>query len=704
MNTRKKTGSTFLRWGAALTLSAAIWGGVCSCSDNVDESNMYSFTGNTVTSFLEKTPEFSSFSYILQKVKLSDKSESTLSAMLSARGNYTCFAPTNEAIQIYLDSIYNTTNYDLQNIPDSTASRIAKNCIIDNDVEEAYFTRNFSGTSLEKKTMEDRYVTLSYETRNNKAAIILNAMSQIIMPDNEVENGVVHGVDRVLSPSTAFIPTLIDQTSDLRVFSKLLKETGWDNKLLEFRDIEYEKLQPITTTKQDVGGTISAPAKRNSGYTVFVESDTLLYQKGWISEMPVYENGEITNWPTLLNDITNKLRTKRNAEVSAHGEYEGIYADDPDAGLTDKDNIVNQFVSYHLLPEAMTYDKIVVHYVELGYAWNYPDSKSINCFEYYETMSQNENQYRRLLKFTDGATTGGIRINRYVQEYNLEDFSEISVGDEGILVKSPGKIKNDALNGFFYYLDDVLYYDWDVPNVVLNERLRWDVSSLFPEFITNGIRRPSQSASKYVYIPQNYLARMSWIPETQYFYGPQFQGWNYQSDEHNIVGSYDLTLKLPPVPYTGTYELRYCVSTNPNRGMCQVYLGKDKNNLAAIGLPLDMRLDPSDVSIGWEADDPDDSSITDAIDKRMRLHGYMKPPMHDGAGRSGERVTSPMRAQTSYQRIRKILWTGTVKASDVLYLRLKTVLDNTNSMLVLDFIEWCPKSVYNNSEKPEDKW
>lgn len=113
MNTRKKTGRTFLRWGAALTLSAAIWGGVCSCSDNVDESNMYSFTGNTVTSFLEKTPEFSSFSYILQKVKLSDKSESTLSAMLSARGNYTCFAPTNEAIQIYLDSIYNTTNYDL---------------------------------------------------------------------------------------------------------------------------------------------------------------------------------------------------------------------------------------------------------------------------------------------------------------------------------------------------------------------------------------------------------------------------------------------------------------------------------------------------------------------------------------------------------------------------------------------------------------
>ncbi|MEG1729933.1 MAG: fasciclin domain-containing protein, partial [Bacteroidaceae bacterium] len=127
-----------------------------SCSDKIDDSNLYTFKGDVLTSYFEKNEEFSNFSFLLKKVKLSNYTKSTLSELLSTRGNYTCFAPTNEAIQIYLDSIYNTVGYDIQQIPDSTASSIAKNCIVDNGSANAYMIADFTIGALEKTTMNNR--------------------------------------------------------------------------------------------------------------------------------------------------------------------------------------------------------------------------------------------------------------------------------------------------------------------------------------------------------------------------------------------------------------------------------------------------------------------------------------------------------------------------------------------------------------------
>ena len=79
------------------------------CQDTVDQSDMYTFTGQTITSFLnDNADEYSDFAYILTRVQLSPRSSSTVADLLSARGNYTCFAPNNDAVRSYLDSIYQT--------------------------------------------------------------------------------------------------------------------------------------------------------------------------------------------------------------------------------------------------------------------------------------------------------------------------------------------------------------------------------------------------------------------------------------------------------------------------------------------------------------------------------------------------------------------------------------------------------------------
>ena len=64
-----------------------------SCKDNVDESNMYTFVGKLMADYVDEDESLSKFSYLTKRVKLSDNSESTVHDLLSARGNFTCFAP-----------------------------------------------------------------------------------------------------------------------------------------------------------------------------------------------------------------------------------------------------------------------------------------------------------------------------------------------------------------------------------------------------------------------------------------------------------------------------------------------------------------------------------------------------------------------------------------------------------------------------------
>lgn len=670
---------------AAMVLCVAFTTG---CQDNVDESDMYTFTGQTITSFLNNNPdEYSDFAYILGKVQLSPRSSSTIADLLSARGNYTCFAPSNEAVRHYLDSVYQTTGYDITLIPDSMAEYIARNSIIDNKNEEAYMSTAFQVGALERTNMDDRYITISYDTvSGGQTATYVNNYSRIVTFDQELTNGVVHSIDHVLELSTATLPALLSQTENTRIFAYLLQLTSWADSMQLYRDDDYEYNHPEYGYDQN-GDLALCPEHRYIGYTAFVETDQVFHDK-WGIDLPVVVNGIVTNIETILSQVARKC-----------AEYYPNTSDD----YKSQDNAVNQFVSYHLLPERIALDKLVIHYAEMGYSYRNPTQLTIDCFEYYETMGK----HRRLLKITEGSQTQGKRINRYVSKRNLKDYtySEADVEIKGVLINEENDGSNtNALNGFFFTLDDMLVYSDDVPNKVLNERLRFDIGSLLPELMTNGYRRIMSNVS--VHIPSGYFKNLDIASGSSYNYLSGYgTTWpDYQGDEHNVTGQYDMTLKLPPVPFEGTYEIRWAVPVFPSRGMAQLYLGTNKENLMPIGLPLDLRLYPDNPSIGWEAD-TEDEDHNDENDKAMRNHGYMKPPMHDGISNGGM-VTESLRNTTSYRqylRLRKIIWTGTIKPTDVLYLRIKSVLEDTSTQFVMDWMELVPKNVYNGVEA-EDKW
>ena len=230
---------------------------VVSCTEHIDESDLYTFTGEMMVDHFENNPEtFSSYLQVLGMVHPSKRSKSTMKELLDARGHYTCFAPTNKAIEEYMDSmltIGKVSSKDLAQLPDSVAEDIVFNSIIDNQIEEAYATTDFQPGALQRTNMNGRYVDISYsnDSVTGISLIYVNTNSLIITKDIEVENGYIHAIDKVLSPSTATVADLVETTPNTTIFGHFLKTTGWDLKLLEYKDKEYDLISGIIKTIEE---------------------------------------------------------------------------------------------------------------------------------------------------------------------------------------------------------------------------------------------------------------------------------------------------------------------------------------------------------------------------------------------------------------------------------------------------------------------
>ena len=169
-----------------------------------------------------------------------------------------------------------------------------------------------------------------------------------------------------------------------------------------------------------------------------------------------------------------------------------------------------------------------------------------------------------------------------------------------------------------------------------------------------------------------------------------------------------MTMKLPPVPKDGVYELRLGLSTNNRRGMCQVYWGTNKNALPAVGVPLDMRMTGTQTLVmsgqsfpsivGWEPDVKGDDDVNAEVDKKMRNNGYMKGPKYINYVGGNQLLRDRENA------LRKIVIKSEMKANETYYIQFKNVLDNLDTEFFMDYIEYCPKEVYDNPLIPEDIW
>ena len=198
----------------------------CGASSCVDDDpmaeNYYTFTGEMVTTYLEnRSNTFSEYITILKRAKLWD--------LLSTYGEFTCFAPTNDAINDYLRQQGLSS---LDQLDDATCDTLAWQHLI----KATYFTTDIGEGSLPTTNLNNRYLTFTCDTIDHVSHYFMNANSEMIARDDSVRNGVVHTLSRVLSSSSIFIGDAIIADSACTIFGQALELTGLNDTLSLFMD------------------------------------------------------------------------------------------------------------------------------------------------------------------------------------------------------------------------------------------------------------------------------------------------------------------------------------------------------------------------------------------------------------------------------------------------------------------------------------
>ena len=212
-----------------------------SCKEDIDESNLYTFTGETIEDYLtNRSDRFSSFNQILKRIGY-DK-------ILSAYGTYTCFAPNNEAIAHYIDSLYDDNKEHngmiargLDGLTDSLCNDIALFHLLNSKVMGVYM-----GNGMTIKTLLGRDINTATDTQSGN--VIISRSAIITSMDNELENGVLHEIDHVITRSNLMVAGEMETYKDkFSLFSLALKRTGLDEELSE---LERTGIKEVTNETQ----------------------------------------------------------------------------------------------------------------------------------------------------------------------------------------------------------------------------------------------------------------------------------------------------------------------------------------------------------------------------------------------------------------------------------------------------------------------
>ena len=632
----KKIKTWMLLIAVALVTNMAV-----SCNEEDLPDNYYTATEMTAAGFLQNDPaRFSEFTRILQRANFL--------STLATYGEYTLYAPTNEAVNNYLSA----NNYgSVEDIPQNVCDTIARTHIVKGGV---YFTADVSDGTLPLLNMDDRNITITCDSDvNNNNAIIyyVNKSAKMIERDDSVTNGVVHTIDHLLVSTSMLLPDLIKQDTTSTIFASALALTGVELNMRKVEDYSYtigrdsveEGLPEVFFGGEGEKWTkVKFVERRYFKYTAFVETDE------------TFEKAGIYN----INDLIAK----------AKAWYDNVFPED--AGKYDDDythpkNPLNRFVSYHILPFLVNYDQLVVSGQIKDY---YCDLSKADAEDYYETMAQG------CILRASGPKDGKVYLNRKRMDVLITP---------GVRVLSPtesGLNLQDCANGVYHYISAPLYFNPEA----LNNRMRIDATTLFPDFLNMSKCRVQFNEKTMTMFKNNYLTNVKATSQSLIgVRGNEIWTNSWEGNMVAICGEFDVEIKLPPVPKTGMYELRLGYSVNPSRGIIQAYL-----NGVACGVPVNLQQGPE----GWK-EDTEDEEENRATDKSMHNRGFMKAP--DSQGGDISNGGTPFRAAGHIMR--RVLYTGEIRQDQENWVRFRQLLKG-NYSLSLDYIELCPKNIYASPE------
>lgn len=586
---------------ALLSLSTFV-----ACNDKMDAESYYTFTGETMGDYLVNREDFSLFRKVVERAGYTH--------YFGARGSHTFFPPINAGIEKFmLEHGYECVD----DIPVEYCDTIVKVHMVENLV---LYTSVFGLETQYTNAVDLPLIIKSLGDTvdiNGLALSIINNSSAIIntLKNDTVENGVVHPVTNVIVPNTSFGKELLSKNSDgCKIFYAALERCGLLDSMQTYIDDKYEAVKgnyPEFKKKIYSGGKHSAtdkgyeytakrPDHRKMGYTIFVVPDEVLYDKYDYLFSPNKTLDE--NVDALYDLACEKYGDPMSKQIfGIDNEKEELYWNKDQ--LTSRYNPLNIFMSYHVLDRLFNSRDIMINC--WGQITNFH-----NPTEWVSTMLDHsllkiEKVYRREEE-RDVEFHAEIYLNHsYASKYN--GYSKV----RGAHITEPTDV-NDymSINCAFFYVDDILAFDTETRNKVMNTRIRTDMVTLFPELTTNNMRlhgnyrlahgytaedntETGKNGFNY-YMPPGYLKNVTFNEDAVFFVQrPKLGFWNMGGDEINFLGSsYDVRFRLPAVP-PGTYEVRIGYAGMLDRGIAQIYIDDVPQ-----GIPVDLRFAADDARVG----------------------------------------------------------------------------------------------------------
>jgi hypothetical protein len=241
-----------------------------------------------------------------------------------------------------------------------------------------------------------------------------------------------------------------------------------------------------------------------------------------------------------------------------------------------------------------------------------------------------------------------------------------------------------------------------------------DFSTIFPEIMTNNIRMngpniTGSNTGKNYRFPQGYLTGVKFnTDDSRLIYWYARSGYySMNGDEMDAQDLFDITFDLPPVPFTGEWQIRLGfapmnVSNDAAnyRGQVQIYFDG-----VAQGIPLDFSktlaevygISASDWSAITYADIRQDDEKRQEDFKILKNKGYYRGP-HSVFNSSNGLISGKYNTFSQMRNTaRKVLCTVNIVAGQRHTLRIKNVsqgLTAKTKEAMLDYLELVPKSIY----------
>ena len=632
-----------------------------ACTDDIDKSNRFTFTGETLADYLLNRSD--SYSHFITMLK-----QAEVFSLLQTYGQYTLFLPGNAAIERFLheqDSIYwatkdteapvwtGVTSPLIEELSDSMANVIARNHVVDAKCR----TAEMGEGALNTRNFNRRLLGVNYVVRDERFYIMLNNSAAIIGGDNEVENGIVHLVDRVVDPSTKDVPQLIQATPFFKIFASAMNLTCFADSLKKDLDPTYDHTQYKVHDYLLPQYVYYAPETRFFKYTGFVEPDEVFKEHG------IYD----------IDDLISFAEKWYGTE--AKGDYKN------------PKNALYKFVAYHFVERELSYNKIVPYGVHSGFDEYMPTI--YDRYDYFETMMGPMMKVTKPYSTPDGLDTY-INYSKRKLPYNIELRNHISVRviplTEFVKMNERYALFDQmASNGIIHPIDKILLYNEDeMVGNILDERIRIDFLSLIPELSSNNVRYTIGLPC----LPKGYSEKVN-IRSGDVLMTLGLSS-AYNLDVIGLEGFFDVEFTLPPLP-PRVYEIRLGFKPRETAhsiykiGPMQVYIdGKVE------GLPFG---EPNEYTGRVEDSLTYDNGVEN--DKLMRNVGWMKAPL---VFLNGQHV--PARHWLGH--IRKII-TRKYLDADRHKIRFRLISDYPTSHY-LDFLEFVPLHIVNDPLVPEDRY